>query len=94
VIPVRMSFARDVSTDRSIRRQRRRATPRRESSHALFDAPYTLHDPVEKLESGLLRALVAAARAKMAAFGVPSFIGKWRAGEDEAGNRYVIVAAR
>jgi hypothetical protein len=42
----------------------------------------------------LLRTLVAAASGgKSAAFGVHSSVLKWRAGEDEAGHRYVIVGA-
>jgi hypothetical protein len=41
-------------------------------------------------KSVLLRTLVAASSAKTAGFGVPSFVPKWRAGENKTANTYAI----
>jgi site-specific DNA recombinase len=41
----------------------------------------------------LLRTLVAASSAKTAGFGVPSFVPKWRAGQNKTANTYVIEIA-
>ena len=41
-------------------------------------------------KSVLLRTLVAASSAKTASFGVPSFVPKWRAGQNKTANTYVI----
>jgi len=41
-------------------------------------------------KSVLLRTLVAASSAKTAGFGVLSSVPKWRAGQDETANTYVI----
>jgi hypothetical protein len=44
-------------------------------------------------KSVLLRTLVAASSAKTAGFGVPSFVPKWRAGQNKTANTYVIEIA-
>jgi site-specific DNA recombinase len=44
-------------------------------------------------KSVLMRTLVAAASAKAAGFGVPSFVPKWRASKNKTANTYVIDIA-
>jgi site-specific DNA recombinase len=49
---------------------------------ALFDHIQQISSNVEISKSVLLRTLVAASGAKTAAFGVSSFVPKWRARRD------------
>jgi len=60
---------------------------------ALFDHIQQISSNVEISKSVLLRTLVAASGAKTAAFGVSSFVPKWRAGQNKTANTYVIEIA-
>jgi hypothetical protein len=58
---------------------------------ALLDHIHQISSNVEPSKSVLLRTLVAASGGK--AFGVYSFVPKWRAGQNKTANTYVIEIA-